>query len=107
MDRPFDLSGGRPRDARNSAVRWPAARVLLANPKILKVRPSLSLPLLRYMKKFRLRDVGGNLILHSHLPPLNGAPYGRFIADHLLGGSEGPSHAQVALTNACPQKCAD
>ena len=73
---------------------------------MLRVRPSISLSLLRYMKKFRPREVGGNLILHSHLPPLNSAAYGRFISDHLLGRSEGPSHAQVALTNACPQKCA-
>jgi MoaA/NifB/PqqE/SkfB family radical SAM enzyme len=96
----------RTRRALKPAVRWPATRVLLANPKMLKVRPSISLPLLRYLKKFRLRDVGGNLILHSHLPPLNGAAYGRFISEHLVGRSEGPSHAQVALTNACPQKCA-
>jgi MoaA/NifB/PqqE/SkfB family radical SAM enzyme len=87
------------------AVRWPLVRALSANPRILKVSPALSLPLLRYMRKFKLRDVGGNLILHSHLPPLNSPAYSRFITDHLLVGSEGPSHAQVGLTNACPQKC--
>ena len=58
------------------------------------------------MRKFRVRNVGGNIIVHSHLPPLNSAAYGRFIRDHLRGRVEGPSHAQVAVTNACPQSCA-
>ena len=78
---------------------------LAARPKALRLKPSISLFLLGYMRKFRARDVGGNLILHSHLPPLNSRAYGRFIEDHLLKRTEGPSHAQVAVTNACPQRC--
>jgi len=87
-------------------VRGALARTLLAKPRILRVKPSLSLFLLGYMKKFRVRSSGGNLILHSHLPPLNSEAYGRFVDEHLVAGTEGPSHAQVGLTNACPQRCA-
>ena len=46
-----------------------------------------------------------NLIVHSHLPPLNSDAYGRFIDEHLLRRSDGPSHAQIGVTNACPQRC--
>jgi len=70
------------------------------------MRPGIALFFLRYMRKFRVRNVGGNIIVHSHLPPLNSAAYGRFIRDHLRGRIDGPSHAQVAVTNACPQSCA-
>jgi len=59
-----------------------------------------------YMGKFKVQDVGGHLILHSHLPPLNSRAFKRFIDEHLIKKVEGPSHAQVGLTNACPQKCA-
>ena len=31
--------------------------------------------------------------------------YGRFIDEHLLARTEGPSHAQIGLTNVCPQHC--
>jgi MoaA/NifB/PqqE/SkfB family radical SAM enzyme len=94
-----------------NAVARPALRrevlgALLARPEVFRLRPSISLFLLRYMRKFRVRRIGGNLILHSHLPPLNSRAYGRFIKEHLLERSAGPSHAQVAVTNACPQKCA-
>ena len=78
---------------------------LLSNYCILKVKPSLSLFLLRYMKKFRVMNLGGKLILHSHLPPLNSGAYERFVKEHLLGKVLGPSHAQIGLTNACPQNC--
>ena len=88
------------------AVRWPGLRVLWANPHLLKVRPSLSLFFLKYMRKFHIRKVGDNLILHSHLPPLNSAPYARFIKEALIEKKAGPSHAQVALTRDCPQRCA-
>lgn len=76
-----------------------------ANPRILQAKPSVNLFLVRYMRKFNVRKVGGHLILHSHLPPLNSRAYARFVDEHLLGGSSGPSHAQVGLTNACPQRC--
>ncbi|MCX7787819.1 MAG: radical SAM protein [Spirochaetes bacterium] len=77
----------------------------LSNYCILKVKPTLSLFLLRYLRKFRVMNLGGTLILHSHLPPLNSKAYTRFVKEHLLGKTEGPSHAQIGLTNACPQNC--
>jgi hypothetical protein len=57
---------------------WNAVRSLIANPAILKAGPALDVFLCRYMRKFRLREVGGHLIVHSHLPPLNSAAFGRF-----------------------------
>ena len=84
---------------------WNAVRSLIANPTILKAGPALDLFLCRYMRKFRLREVGGHLILHSHLPPLNSAAFGRFVNEHLVRRNDGPSHAQVAVTSACPQHC--
>ena len=95
----------RPVPAARPARRRDILRALLARPKAFRLKPAISLFLLRYMRKFKVRDVGGNLVLHSHLPPLNSRAYGRFIEDHLLKRIEGPSHAQVAVTNACPQKC--
>jgi len=88
-----------------AASKATVLRALLKNPQILKVKPSLLLFLSRYMGKFKIQKVGGNLIVHSHLPPLNSHAYKRFIDEQLLGKSDGPSHAQVGLTNACPQKC--
>jgi MoaA/NifB/PqqE/SkfB family radical SAM enzyme len=61
--------------------------------------------LFRYLRKFKVRKVGEHMIVHSHLPPLNSAAYGRFINEHLLKKDAGPSHAQIGLTNACPQSC--
>ncbi len=58
------------------------------------------------MRLFRPRKVGSNLILHSHLPPLNSSAYARLVNDQFLRKIDGPSHAQIAVTNACPQKCA-
>jgi len=60
----------------------------------------------RYLRKFRPTVVGGRVILHSHLPPLNSPAYRRFVDEHLLAMAPGPSHAQIGLTNACPQNCA-
>jgi len=80
-------------------------KALLSKPRILKANPSINRFLLQYLRKFRAVKVGGNLILHSHLPPLNSRAYARFIDEHLLSKIEGPSHAQIALTNACPQNC--
>ncbi|MCX6560903.1 MAG: radical SAM protein [Candidatus Aminicenantes bacterium] len=82
------------------------AASVIRHPAILRARPSVNRFLLRYMMKFRPRRVGGHVILHSHLPPLNSRAYGRFVREHLLGGSRGPSHAQIGLTDACPQHCA-
>src|SRR4030042_6764359 len=79
---------------------------LSRNLRVLKAGPRVNRFLLRYLRKFRVRDVGGNLIVHSHLPPINSPAYGRFIDEHLLGRTDGPSHAQAGLTHACPQRCA-
>ncbi len=95
-----------PKRGLKKAPRRAVVRALLSNPKVLRVKPSLGIFLLRYMNKFEIDDVGGNLILHSHLPPLNSPAYRRFVDEHLLARVDGPSHAQVGLTNACPQKCA-
>jgi MoaA/NifB/PqqE/SkfB family radical SAM enzyme len=79
---------------------------VVRNPRILKAKPSVNLFFLRYLRKFGIRNIGGQIIVHSHLPPLNSRAYSRFIDDHLLGKCAGPSHAQIAVTNACPQRCA-
>jgi MoaA/NifB/PqqE/SkfB family radical SAM enzyme len=81
------------------------ARAILSNPQMALVKPSVNWFLLKYLRKFRVQEVGGNLILHSHLPPLNSKAYSRFVNEHLLGASSGPSHAQIGVTNACPQRC--
>jgi MoaA/NifB/PqqE/SkfB family radical SAM enzyme len=80
-------------------------KVLLANPQIIRVKPSLNWFLTKYMGKFNLLDVGGRLIIHSHLPAVNSKAFTRFIKEHLLGRTKGPSHAQIGLTNACRQNC--
>jgi MoaA/NifB/PqqE/SkfB family radical SAM enzyme len=82
------------------------ARVLARNPQILRARPALNLFMLKYLRKFKPVTVGGNVILHSHLPPLNSRAYRRFVNEHLIARFDGPSHAQVGLTNECPQRCA-
>ena len=85
--------------------RFALAKVLAANPNMLRVKPSASLFMARYMNRFPVRRYGDNLILHSHLPPLTGRAYSRFVSHHLVARRPGPSHAQVGLTNACPQNC--
>lgn len=85
--------------------RLTLTKTLLSNPQILRANPSINWFLFQYLRKFRAIKVGGNVILHSHLPPLNSQAYTRFIKEHLLSKIEGPSHAQIALTNACPQNC--
>jgi MoaA/NifB/PqqE/SkfB family radical SAM enzyme len=87
------------------ASTFDIAGALLANPRVFTVKPSVAWFLCQYLRKFKVRKVEGNLILHSHLPPLNSAAYGRFISEHLLRTDAGPSHAQIGLTNACPQNC--
>jgi MoaA/NifB/PqqE/SkfB family radical SAM enzyme len=83
-----------------------ALKTLAANPALLRVTPSMNLFMLRYLSKFTPVNVGGHLILHSHLPPLNSKAYSRFVNEHLLAHTAGPSHAQIGVTNACPQNCA-
>lgn len=78
---------------------------LAANPRILLARPALNLFLAGYIRKFKPRRVGGHLILHSHLPPINSSAYSRFVDEHILKKCQGPSHAQIGITNACPQHC--
>lgn len=80
-------------------------KVLLSNPQIISVKPSINWFLTKYMGKFNLLNVGGQLIIHSHLPSVNSKAFTRFINEHLLARTEGPSHAQISLTNACPQNC--
>jgi len=87
---------------REQAALW---RAISRNAQVLKAGPRINSFLLRYMRRFRVRDVGGNLIIHSHLPPINSPAYKRFIDEHILRRTDGPSHAQVGLTNACPQRC--
>jgi len=81
------------------------AKAVLSNPQILKTKFSINWFLLQYLRKFKPRKVGRHLLLHSHLPPVNSKAYTRFINEHLLAKTDGPSHAQIALTNACPQNC--
>ncbi len=88
-----------------SLERFALAKVALANPGMLRVRPDVSLFMARYMRRFRVKRCGSNLILHSHLPPLTSEAYARFVSLHLLSRVSGPSHAQIGLTNACPQDC--
>lgn len=80
-------------------------KALLSNLQLIKVKPSLNWFLAKYMGKFKLINVGGQLILHSHLPSINSKAFNRFINEHLLGKKLGPSHAQISLTNVCPQNC--
>jgi MoaA/NifB/PqqE/SkfB family radical SAM enzyme len=91
----------------NSLVNsLPLARIVSSNLQMLQVQPSTLKFLSDYMSKFRIQKVGDNLILHSHLPPLNSRAYSRFVNEHLLSRTSGPSHAQIGVTNACPQRCA-
>lgn len=78
---------------------------ILSNPQLVKVDPRLNIFLIKYMQKFSLDKAGGRLVLHSHMPALNSAAFSRFVNEHLLAKTEGPSHAQIGLTNACPQNC--
>jgi MoaA/NifB/PqqE/SkfB family radical SAM enzyme len=81
-------------------------KMLFLNPNILWLDPSINRFMFHYMRKFRITEIGGHLVLHSHLPPLNSAAFSRFVQEHLSRKIIGPSHAQVGLTNACPQNCA-
>jgi MoaA/NifB/PqqE/SkfB family radical SAM enzyme len=78
---------------------------ILKNIRIIKAGTGVLKFLINYLDKFDVQFVGGNFIIHSHLPPINSKAYSRFINEHLIKGSNGPSHAQIAITNVCPQKC--
>jgi len=87
------------------AGRLDILKAILSIPQFFRVKLSLVLFFLRYLRKFAVADIGGQLIVHSHLPPINSAAYKRFVREHLLNRNAGPSHAQIGLTNACPQDC--
>jgi MoaA/NifB/PqqE/SkfB family radical SAM enzyme len=81
------------------------AKAVFSTPRIIFARPSVNRFLLNYIKKFKVKDVGGKYVLHSHLPPINSRAYSRFVKEHLLSKHIGPSHAQIGVTNDCPQNC--
>lgn len=83
----------------------PLLKSTLSNPSILKVKPSINLFLVKYLKKFRITNVNGQSIIHSHLPPINSKAYSRFIKEHLLLTADKPTHAQIGITNKCHQDC--
>jgi MoaA/NifB/PqqE/SkfB family radical SAM enzyme len=89
--------------ALNNAL--PMARSIWSAPQTLTLNPAVLGFLSGYMNRFQVRNVDNHLILHSHLPPLNSQAYRRFIKEHLVQKTNGPSHAQIAITNACPQNC--
>jgi MoaA/NifB/PqqE/SkfB family radical SAM enzyme len=80
-------------------------KALLSNIQIIRVKPSINWFLTKYMGKFNLLNIDEQLIIHSHLPSVNSKAFTRFIDEHLLARTGGPSHAQICLTNACPQNC--
>jgi MoaA/NifB/PqqE/SkfB family radical SAM enzyme len=84
----------------------PVARSIWNTPQTLSLNPAVLRFLSGYMNKFPVRNVDNHLILHSHLPPVNSRAYHRFVKEHLIQKTNGPSHAQIAITNACPQNCA-
>jgi sulfatase maturation enzyme AslB (radical SAM superfamily) len=78
---------------------------IVANPQIVLAKPSLNTFPVRYMQKFTPQKVGGKVVLHSHLPPLNSIAYKRFVDEHFLQQNNKPSHAQIGITNICKQNC--
>jgi len=80
-------------------------KAILSIPQFFKVKISLTWFFCQYLRKFTVVDIGGKLVIHSHFPPLNSAAYKRFVEEHLITKNAGPSHAQIGLTNACPQNC--
>jgi MoaA/NifB/PqqE/SkfB family radical SAM enzyme len=87
------------------AGKFKIMKAILSTPQIAFAKPSVNRFFCEYLSKFKVQDVGGNLVIHSHLPPINSKAYSRFIKEHLLSKSVGPSHAQIGVTNACPQNC--
>jgi MoaA/NifB/PqqE/SkfB family radical SAM enzyme len=80
-------------------------KALLSNMQMIRLKPSINWFLLKYMRKFKILNVGGQIVIHSHLPSINSKAFTRFINEHLLAMEQGPSHAQIGLTNCCPQNC--
>jgi len=99
-------AGPRPAGRRPARLISVLVAMIVRNPRMLMARPAVSAALLGYLRKFKPRRVDGQIFIHSHLPAVNSKAYSRFIEEHLLGKCPGPSHAQVAVTNACPQRCA-
>jgi MoaA/NifB/PqqE/SkfB family radical SAM enzyme len=89
----------------NTASTLKVAKAILSNPQIIRVKPSVNWFFCQYLRKFKPIEVAGKIVIHSHLPPLNSRAYARFVKEHLLAKSIGPSHAQIGVTNACPQNC--
>ncbi len=89
----------------NTAGNIKVAKAILSTPQVIMAKPSVNYFFCNYLRKFKVIDVDGNLFIHSHLPPLNSKAYSRFVKEHLLVRSAGPSHAQIGITNACPQNC--
>ena len=58
------------------AGRLAVLKALASHPRVLKARPRTIGFLCRYMRAFRIQKAGRNLIIHSHLPPLNSRAYG-------------------------------
>lgn len=80
-------------------------KAILANPQIIRVDPAINWFLTRYMNKFSLLNFKGRLVIHSHLPALGSKAFTRFVDEHLLAKSTGPTHAQISLTSTCSQNC--
>ena len=85
--------------------KFELAKAIVKNAQILRAPLPVILFLFNYMQKFKISHVGDNFIIHSHLPPVNSRSYARFINEHLLSKSFGPSHVQIGVTNMCPQNC--
>jgi MoaA/NifB/PqqE/SkfB family radical SAM enzyme len=90
---------------KHSPHRLEIWKSILSHPQMILAKPAVNLFLLQYLKKFKIQKVNGQLIVHSHLPPLNSKAYLHFINQHLLSREPRLSHAQIGLTNACPQNC--
>jgi len=41
-------------------------KAILSNPEMIRVKPAVSLFMLQYLRKFSVRNVGGNLVIHSN-----------------------------------------
>lgn len=80
-------------------------RAVVRAPGLLRVSPALASFLTRYLLEFPVAEVGGMTFVHSHLPPIDSDAYARFVKLHLRDRIGGPSHAQVAVTARCPQRC--
>ncbi len=89
----------------NIKEKYELSKAIVKNLRILKAPLPVILFLFNYLQKFKISHVGENYIIHSHLPPVNSGAYARFINEHLLSKSFGPSHAQIGITDKCGQNC--